>query len=86
MTSKTALAVAVLGGLLAAPPKIEGAKSGHSFEELQNRIQAIRPTTVAWRKIPWKSCLLDGIRESRAQKKPILLWIFIDRPVDDARC
>ena len=55
-------------------------------QALQTRIEALRPTTVAWRKIQWKSCLLEGLKESRARKKPLLVWVFIDRPVDDARC
>ena len=41
---------------------------------------------VAWREIQWKGCLLEGLAESRAKKKPVLLWVFIDRPADDARC
>ena len=41
---------------------------------------------VAWREIAWKSCLLEGLKESRAKNKPALLWVFIDRPIDDARC
>lgn len=47
---------------------------------------ALKKDDVAWRKIDWKTCLLDGLAESRQQKKPILLWIFIDRPIDDERC
>ena len=43
-------------------------------------------TPATWREIAWKSCLLEGLKESRAQKKPVLLWVFIDRPIDDARC
>lgn len=53
---------------------------------LRAEIEALKAPHVAWRQIQWKSCLLDGIRESRAQKKPIMLWIFIDRPTDDERC
>jgi hypothetical protein len=30
--------------------------------------------------------LLQGLNESRTQNKPALLWVFIDRPIDDARC
>ncbi len=54
--------------------------------ELQKKIEALRPAKVAWREIAWKTCLLDGLCEARAQKKPLLLWVFIDRPCDDARC
>jgi hypothetical protein len=49
-------------------------------------IEALKAPQVAWRQIAWKSCLLEGLRESRDTNKPALLWIFIDRPVDDARC
>ena len=55
-------------------------------ESLQAEIESLRPERVAWREIAWKPCLLDGLRESREQAKPVLLWIFIDRPADDARC
>lgn len=55
-------------------------------EALQAEIEALKAVKVAWREIAWKSCLLEGIKESRAKNKPALLWVFIDRPVDDARC
>ena len=49
-------------------------------------VEALRVRDVAWRGIPWKSCLLEGLAASRKQEKPCVLWVFIDRPVDDARC
>ena len=55
-------------------------------EALKAVIEALKATKVAWREIAWKSCLLEGLQESRAKNKPALLWVFIDRPVDDARC
>jgi hypothetical protein len=55
-------------------------------EALQAEIEALRAPRVAWREIAWKSCLLDGLQESRAKNRPVLLWVFIDRPADDARC
>ena len=55
-------------------------------EATQAAIEALRPSKIAWREIASKSCLLDGLKEARAQHKPALLWVFIDRPVDDARC
>ena len=66
----------------AAPP----AKEPLTPEALKAQIEALKAPKVAWREIAWKSCLLEGLRESRANKKPVLLWVFIDRPVDDARC
>jgi hypothetical protein len=53
---------------------------------LKAEIEALRAAKVAWREIAWKSCLLEGLKESREKKKPVLLWVFIDRPIDDARC
>jgi hypothetical protein len=53
---------------------------------LKAEIEALRVQEVAWRKINWKTCLLDGIRASRKQNKPMVLWVFIDLPVDDKRC
>ena len=68
------------GDLPAAPGK------SNSPDSMQAEIEALRATNVAWREIAWKSCLLEGLQESRETKKPVLLWVFIDRPADDARC
>ena len=53
---------------------------------LKSDIVALKAAKVVWREIAWKSCLLEGLRESRETNKPALLWVFIDRPTDDARC
>ena len=58
----------------------------NSPEALRAEIESLKPDGVVWREIAWKSCLLDGLRESREKNKPLLLWVFIDRPFDDARC
>jgi hypothetical protein len=55
-------------------------------ESLKAEIDALKTAKPAWREIAWKSCLLEGLKESRAKNKPALLWVFIDRPIDDARC
>jgi hypothetical protein len=55
-------------------------------DALKAEIEALKSSKVAWREIAWKSCLLEGLKESREKKKPVLLWVFIDRPIDDARC
>lgn len=57
-----------------------------SPDALKAEIEALRAPAVAWRGIPWKSCLLEGLKESREKNKPLMLWVFIDRPIDDARC
>ena len=57
-----------------------------SENDLKAQIAEMRVEEVAWRKIAWKTCLLDGLNASRNEKKPVILWVFIDRPVDDKRC
>ncbi len=57
-----------------------------SHKQLLASVESLHVKDVAWRNIPWKACLLDGIHESRKQHKPIILWVFIDRPIDDGRC
>ena len=57
-----------------------------SAEVLNAQVAALEKPDVAWRQIAWKTCLLDGLRASRDQNKPIMLWVFIDRPIDDERC
>ena len=49
-------------------------------------IEGIRAEDVAWRKIAWKSCLLEGLAEARRTGKPLMIWCYIDRPVGDTRC
>ena len=75
------LASAAWAGESPTPKKV-----ANSPEALKAEIEALKPAKVAWREIAWKSCLLEGLKESRAKKRPVLLWVFIDRPIDDARC
>jgi hypothetical protein len=62
------------------------AKKAPTPEALRGEIGALKAAKVAWREIAWKSCLLDGLQVARVKNKPVLLWVFIDRPIDDARC
>ena len=57
-----------------------------TLDSLKSDIVALKAAQVIWREIAWKSCLLEGLQESRRTNKPALLWVFIDRPTDDARC
>lgn len=56
------------------------------YDKVKAEVETLRAPDVAWRSIKWKSCLLDGLKESREKKKPLICWVFIDRPVDDERC
>jgi hypothetical protein len=76
----------LLTGLAWAQPALVAEKRPATPEALQAQIEALKSSRVAWRAIAWQSCLLQGLKESRAKNKPTLLWVFIDRPIDDARC
>ncbi len=80
------LSVVISAATLLTARAEEPAKTAGNPDALKSEIEALKAAKVAWREINWKSCLLDGLRESRAENKPALLWIFIDRPIDDARC
>ena len=84
---KTAQQLLMKDGDSARPiPELPPLLGADSPDELNSMIDAFRAPDVAWRKIPWKTCLLEGVQESRQQKKPIILWVFIDLPIDDKRC
>ncbi len=57
-----------------------------SIEQIEERVQALKKPDVVWRKIAWMTCLVEALHESRTQNKPIVAWVFIDRPKDDERC
>ncbi len=58
----------------------------NSPEALQAEIEALKPAQLAWRGIPWKTCLLEGLKESRDKKKPVLLWVVGPGEALDGRC
>jgi hypothetical protein len=47
---------------------------------LEAEIAALAPDELVWREIRWRSCLLEGLKEAREQKKPLLLWVFGGEP------
>jgi len=87
MRNLTMVVCSVLfAGFVGAQPSPIADKKPATPEALKAEIEALKASKVAWREIAWKSCLLEGLKESREKKKPVLLWVFIDRPTDDARC
>jgi len=77
---------ALFAGLAWAQPSPVADEKPATPEALKAEIEALKAAKPAWREIAWKSCLIEGLKESREMKKPVLLWVFIDRPADDARC
>jgi hypothetical protein len=73
-------------GLPGAAPAQEPAPAPADEATLRSRIAAITVADVAWRAIPWKTCLLEGLVQAQRERKPLLVWCQIDRPADDTRC
>jgi hypothetical protein len=80
------LTMLVFAGMIGAQQAPSPVKKAATPDALKAEIEGMKAAKPVWREIAWKSCLIEGLKESRAQKKPVLLWIFIDRPIDDARC
>ncbi len=86
ISRKLVTAFGILAAVSTAAVANDASKQPKSAAALQAEVDALKKKDVAWRKIQWKTCLLEGLKASRAQKKPLMLWIFIDRPIDDERC
>jgi len=87
MRNLTVMVCSVLfAGLPWAQPSPAAEQTPATPEALKAEIEALQAAKPAWREIAWKNCLIEGLKESREKKKPVLLWVFIDRPIDDARC
>lgn len=70
--------------LLPEPKMGKGvAKSG---AEVRAEIAALQEKKPDWREIQWETSLVRGLKRSQQENKPVMLWVFIDRPVDDKRC
>ena len=73
-------------GIAWAQEATSPAKRAATPEALQTEIEGLRPAKIAWREIQWKTCLLEGLKESRAKKKPVLLWVIGPGEALDGRC
>lgn len=54
--------------------------------EIRSGVAALKEQEPDWRQIEWETSLVRGLERSRKENKPVILWVFIDRPVDDKRC
>lgn len=57
-----------------------------SSEELHAAVDSLRIETIAWRTIDWKYSILEGLKASQEENKPLIFWCHIDLPADDKRC
>ena len=69
----------------AAGSRVSAAKS-LSLEAVQEQVDALRVDKLAWREIPWKTCLLEALKEAREKNKPVLLWLVGPGEGLEGRC
>lgn len=72
--------------LLGPVAGLRSASLAESPDALRQELIALQPPKLVWREIDWNYCLLDGIAKARAQKKPVLLWAFINSDPAEERC
>jgi hypothetical protein len=74
--------------VLSALIVVLAASAARSVEpaDLERRMAAIRHTSEAlrWQEIPWLTNLSEGMRLAKAEKRPLLLWVAEDDPLE--RC
>lgn len=56
-----------------------------SPEALRAQIEALREPDIVWRKVHWRTCLIEALAESARDKKPVFLWVLGGSP-DNGRC
>jgi len=52
--------------------------------EMYTFVKRKRPTDFKWQRIPWLTDLPDGVRQARAENRPLLIWSTTDAPLE--RC
>ena len=81
-----AVSLFLLAGMVSAQQAVSPTKKALTLEALQAEIESLRPAKLAWREIPWRSCLLEGLREARAKQRPVVLWAFGNGNPSEERC
>ena len=85
MRNLTVVCSVLFAGLAWAQPAPVADKKPATPRALEAEIEALRDAKVAWRKIEWRTCLLDALKESGQKKKPVFLWVLGGAPAD-GRC
>jgi len=84
--ASTGLGVLLFAALGWTQQSPSGAEKAKTPEGLKAEIEALKPAKLAWREIQWKTCLLEGLKEAREKKKPVLLWVVGPGEALDGRC
>ncbi len=79
-TTLIALLISTGGIMAQSPTPAQRPLSDTSF---QHWFDFIRPSAdeAAWQAIPWRTNLLDALRDAQEADKPILLWAMNGHPL-----
>ena len=84
---KRQFALSLLVALTVAPvAAFSQNEPARPYPEVRADVDSLWQKDVAWRQLNWQACLIRGINTARQQGKPLMVWMFIDRPIDDERC
>ena len=42
-----------------------------------------RPDENRWQQIPWVTDVNEGLRQAKAERRPLLLWTILGEPLDE---
>jgi hypothetical protein len=81
------ISLVALGALAQVPaqgPPGQG-HDGPSPDQLTKLAAVIkpRPDETRWQQIPWVTDVNEGLRQARAEKRPLLLWTILGDPLDE---
>jgi hypothetical protein len=63
-----------------APPAPSGLPPAAS--RMYAIVKNVRPGELRWQEIPWLVDLQDGLRLAKEEKRPLLLWVSGDDPLE----
>jgi hypothetical protein len=78
--------ISAAGLLLAAGALGRAQPQPDPADDLARRAEAIQPVAaeLRWRQLPWLTDLAEGQRLARQERRPLLLWVTGDDPLE--RC
>ena len=82
---KRRVVLGIVAVLLTSSASGQESKTPLTPDALKAEVEALRDANVAWRKVEWRTCLLDALKESAREKKPVFLWVLGGAPAD-GRC
>ena len=79
MVLATCLALALLQSAAVPIPEVPVVTA----KNLAAIVESVVPgeDELAWRSIPWRPTLLDGLRDGAEQQRPVLLWAMNGHPL-----